>query len=281
MSWLAMTMGHIITTLRRFWIAYRIITRHYKETATPLGITHTSLEDSIVETLSASSHKIYVHWGAYESGKSRAATNAKLRLQEMGKLVVLLHGWNFIHESSAREWLSVSIIGVPEDRSQEQLSMFLPAKHQTVLIIDHTDTLLKKYSAKALVEALRELNIPTLTLFSSWERAVDMQKEECQLLAEPGLGRWNQLDLDRLYLSFPDGIREKAEPLKAELQKCALLAGSPGILHFETFKGTSPNMHRAKLIDREWKNGIRALNGEDMHGVIGRFPDKDLRFHWD
>jgi hypothetical protein len=40
-------------------------------------------------------------------------------------------------------------------------------------------------------------------------------------------------------------------------------------------------MHRARLIDAEWYNGIRALNGADMQGVTGRFPDKDGVFHWD
>jgi hypothetical protein len=40
-------------------------------------------------------------------------------------------------------------------------------------------------------------------------------------------------------------------------------------------------MHRAKLIAVEWENGIRALNGEDIQGVTGRFPDKDGTFHWD
>jgi hypothetical protein len=40
-------------------------------------------------------------------------------------------------------------------------------------------------------------------------------------------------------------------------------------------------MHRARLIAAEWENGIRALNGEDMKGVTGRFPDKNHTFHWD
>jgi hypothetical protein len=40
-------------------------------------------------------------------------------------------------------------------------------------------------------------------------------------------------------------------------------------------------MRRARLIAAEWENGIRALNGEDMQGVVGRFPDKDGVFHWD
>jgi hypothetical protein len=40
-------------------------------------------------------------------------------------------------------------------------------------------------------------------------------------------------------------------------------------------------MLRSRLIDAEWRNGIRALNGEDMNGVHGRFPDKDGKFYWE
>jgi hypothetical protein len=40
-------------------------------------------------------------------------------------------------------------------------------------------------------------------------------------------------------------------------------------------------MLRAELINTEWENGIRALSGENMQGVTGQFPDKDLRFRWE
>jgi hypothetical protein len=59
----------------------------------------------------------------------------------------------------------------------------------------------------------------------------------------------------------------------------AVLAGCPGELINDAF--SKPNMLRAKLIDAEWKNGIRALNGKDMKNVKSRFPDKNGVFHWD
>jgi len=275
-------MGQIISSIHTAWIAAGIVARHTDDRP-PQGITHL-LENTMVDTLSTFPlSRIYVHWGAYESGKSRAARNAKARLQMEDKLVMLFHGWEFKYMTSAREWLRVWM-GVPNDRAQDELSMFLPANKKTVLIIDHADDLLKRYNEKDLAEALRELNCPTLLLFGSWERAVDMLKQEgCRLLGEPGLGRWHWQDLAKLYDSFPEDIRKQADKKKDEIRRCALLSGSPGILQFETYRSAEskgPSMLRAELIDTEWENGIRALNGEDMQGITGHFPDKDLRFRW-
>lgn len=279
-------MGQIISSIHTAWIAGQIVARH-TQVGSPKGITHTRLEDTMVDTLGSSKTdpRIYVHWGAYESGKSRAASNAQFRLQEMGKLVMLVHGWDFTHLKSAREWLRVGL-GVPTDRAQDKLSMFLPGDRQAVLIIDHADLLVKKYGENDILEAVSELDIPVLMLFSSWDRALDMLTKHygCKLLGdEPGLGRWNTEDLAKLYESFPEHIKEKAKTRKWDLARCANLSGSPGILQFETYTSDprGPSMHRAELINREWINGIRALNGEDMQGVTGRFPDKDHNFHWD
>lgn len=276
-------MGHITSSIHTLWIASHIAARHTK-TGVPRGITHI-LEDTMVNTLNKSFPRIYVHWGAYESGKSRAASNAQLRLQEMGKLVMLVHGWDFTYLKCAQEWLRVSV-RVPEDRAQDRISMFLPGDKQAVLIIDHADLLVKRYGENDILEAVSELDIPVLMLFTSWERAVDMLKHYgCKLLGdEPGLGRWNSEDLAKLYDLFPKDIKNKADTRKDELHRCALLSGSPGILQFETYtSGDSrePSLHRAQLIDTEWKNGIRALNGENIQGITGRFPDKDHVFHWD
>jgi len=276
-------MGQIITSIHTAWIAAGIVARHTDDRP-PQGITHL-LENTMIDTLSTSpSSRIYVHWGAYESGKSRAARNAKAKLQMAGKLVMLFYGWEFTYMPNAREWLRVWM-GVPKDRAQDELSMFLSANKQTVLIIDHADDLLKRYNEKDLAEALRELNVPTLLLFGSWERAVDMLKQEgCRLLGEPGLGRWHWQDLAKLYDSFPEDIRKQADTKKDALRRCALLSGSPGILQFETYRcaeSRDPCMLRAELIDTEWENGIRALKGENMQGVTGQFPDKDLRFRWE
>ncbi len=104
---------------------------------------------------------------------------------------------------------------------------------------------------------------------------------QTELLGEPGLGSWTQQELDDLYETFPERTKRRVETNKPALRECARLAGSPGILVFKSHTGNKPSMHRARLIDAEWHNGIRALNGEDMQGVTGRFPDKDMVFHWD
>jgi hypothetical protein len=90
-----------------------------------------------------------------------------------------------------------------------------------------------------------------------------------------------QQELDDLYETFPERTKRKVEANNPELRECARLAGSPRILVFESHDENKPSMHRARLIDAEWHNGIRALNGEDMAGVTWRFPDKDGVFHWD
>lgn len=278
-------MSQIISSIHTTWIAAQIVARHTYE-GKPKGITH-RLEDTMIDTLGKSDPRIYVHWGAYISGKSRAASNARFRLQSMGKLVMLVHGWDFTDRKSAREWLRVCI-GVPEDRAQDKPSMFFPADKQAVLIIDHADALIKKYGENDILEAVSELDIPVLMLFSSWERAVDMLTKHygCKLLGdEPGLGRWDSKDLAKLYESFPEHIKEETKTRKWDLAICATISGSPGILEFEAYNcvgdSRGPSMHRAELINREWINGIRALNGEDMQGATGRFPDKNLTFHWD
>ena len=261
------------------WIAHQIVLRH--EHKSPWrGVQH-RLEDAIVDTLSKPGNTdIYVHWGAYESGKSRAASNAAIRLQAEGKLVMLQHGYDFTYLHDFKSWLRVAI-GIPEDRANERLDTFFPSGKQTVLIIDHCEYLVKQYGENDLVNTLYTLGIPVLLLTGSWERAIDLKKQGCLLLGEPGLGRWTQQELDHFYNTFPERLRRKVEASKPELRECALLAGSPGILEFESHEEITPNMRRARLIAAEWENGIRALNGEDMQGVVGRFPDKDGVFHWD
>jgi hypothetical protein len=58
--------------------------------------------------------------------------------------------------------------------------------------------------------------------------------------------------------------------------ECALLSSSPGLL------ATSPisKTRKARLIAAKLENVIIALNGEDLTGITGHFPDRDV-FHWD
>jgi hypothetical protein len=275
-------MGGIMSYLRTVCICNQIIYRH-----THIGQRNglqSRLEDTIVDTLSLnlSDPKLYVYWGGYMSGKSRAATNAAIRLQEKGKLAMLNHGWDFTNKSKIRDWLRMSI-GIPEDRAGEKLSSFLHTK-RAVLILDHPDFLLKQHGESGLVEGLRKLEIPVLILVNSWERAVELKKCGCELLGEPGFGRWREGELAELFTTFSPVIRDKTQALKSELHQCAVLAGAPGILFHECHFGEKciePDMHRARLMQKEWQNGMRALQGQDLGDIKGRFPDKDGIFHWD
>ena len=93
-------MGQIITHIHTALITHQIEAWH-QHAGPRRGIPH-RLEDAIVHTLSKPSPNIYVHWGAYESGKTRAASNAAIRLQAEGKLVILRHGYDFTYQLAAR-----------------------------------------------------------------------------------------------------------------------------------------------------------------------------------
>ncbi len=112
------------------------------------------------------SPEIYVHWGVYESGKSRAASNAAIRLQAGWKVVMLRHGWDFTFKVKLRDWLRFTI-GIPDDRAEDKLSMFLPRDKRTVMILDHAEYLIKHHGEKGLVDGLRELDIPVVIMVNS------------------------------------------------------------------------------------------------------------------
>ena len=121
-------MGQIITILHTAMITDGIQTRHM-HVRERRGLP-SRLEDTIVNVMrrETCAPVIYVHWGVYESGKSWAASNAAIRLQKQyGKVVVLRQGWDFTHKKTVKDWLRISI-GVPDDRAEDKISMFLPDK---------------------------------------------------------------------------------------------------------------------------------------------------------
>jgi hypothetical protein len=150
----------------------------------------------------------------------------------------------------------------------------------------HAEFLIRQYGERALVDALGELGIPVLIMVSSWERAVNLKEAGCRLLGEPGFGKWTPTELDVLWeRSRPYTGGGKAQNLEL-VRECGELSGAPGILLHELRgaefdRHSEPLLQRARLIHAEWENGRRALNGEDMQGVTGRFPDKDGVFYWD
>ena len=279
-------MGNIWTYLRTAMIANGIIYRHIHE-GERRGLP-SRLENAIVDVLKRDETcgtRMYVHWGVYESGKSWAASNAAIRLQnEHAKVVMLRHGWDFTYKTTVRDWLRVSI-GIPNDYVDAKISTFLPDTSRTVMIVDHPDFLLKHYGATSLVDSLRELEIPVLILVNSWERAVELKNSGCQLLGEPGFARWTEDELNELLKTYPEEIHAKDSATRLSLMGVGVLSGSPGIFmagyHERGEKSKITNMRRAKLMNDEWVNGILALNGEDMGDTSGRFPDKNGTFHWD
>jgi hypothetical protein len=265
-------MGQVIADINDCTITKSIFECHILKECRN-GLQH-RLEDTIFDTFINHSNVINVHWGAFESGKSRAARNAAIRLQETGKLVILLQGHDFTLQPNFYAWLQASF-KIPNDNADEKLSMFSTITNkETVLIIDQFDIILHHYSEVECIEALRQIGLPVLLLVSSWERALELTKQEgCNLLGEPGFGRWTEDELMSLFKTY------NCKNKDTHTVQVATLAGSPGILFEESFgeKGTMQPL--AKIIDAEWHNGIRALNGEDMQGITGRFPDKDGYFH--
>ena len=280
-------MGNILEDLHTAILTQGIINRQYIPQQDKRHGLPSRLEDAIVDVLSKETcggARVYVHWGVYVSGKSRAASNAAIRLQEeRGKVVMLRHGWDFTYKTKLRDWLRISI-GIPDDRAEDKLSMFfLPDNNRTVMILDHPDYLIKQHGEKGLVDGLRELETPVLILVDSWERAVELRKAGCALLGEPGFARWTEGELNDLFKTFSGGVQAKCSATRLELLGSAVMSGSPGILDAECRSGgmVKPNMLRARLMHDEWVNGMRALQGQDMGEVTGRFPDKDGTFHWD
>lgn len=278
-------MGQIASNLYTAVIMQGVINRHTIQAGSVRKGLPSRLEDAIVDVLSRETcgARVYVHWGVFESGKSRAASNAAIRLQgECGKVVMLSHGCDLMYKTKLRDWLRICI-GIPEDRAEDKLSMFLPGDNRTVMILDHPDYLIKRHGEKALVDGLRELEIPVLIMVNSWERAVELKKAGCDLLGEPGFARWTEDELNDLFKTFSPEVQAKSSATKLEFIGAAVMSGSPGILAAECRFGEmiKPNMLRARLMHNEWVNGMRALQGQDMGEITGRFPDKLGMFHWD
>jgi hypothetical protein len=286
-------MGGLLECLHVALVAHQITARHSSGLLTYPDILSKNsqhmpsrLEDTIVGTFSRTHSKtqIFVHWGPYESGKSRAAKVAAARLlQFSGKTVMLLQGYRRPDLTTLRKWLRWEI-GMPPDRPADKLSVFLPGDKQALVILDHADMVLSKHGASDTYNSLQELEVPVLVLVSSWEHALDLKKLGAQVLGTPGFARWTKDELAQLYHTLPDSNKKKRElNITDNFMECATLAGCPGILINDAYEGVvrGPNMLRTRLIDAEWRNGIRALNGEDMQGVTGRFPDKKGVFHWD
>lgn len=239
------------------------------------------LEGELVQTLSQA-EGVYVHWGVCGSGKNRATEQAALKLQNVhGRTVILLSGLDLVLRPN--DWLKFLKfrIGLPED---EPMSTYLT--YPTTLIITHFDYVLKT-NPKTL-EDLKELKgecvgccFNALLVMESWENAMTLK--DVPALASPC--RWTREELDGLFASLPAAIQDRWSPQQYDaVLSHAVLAGTPAFLIdvLEENRGVPRiGLWRAALLDLEWQMGTRALKDESLPWDAGRFPDKNMRYHWE
>ena len=276
-----------------WFISRQITAKHSLPGQKVFGYRH-PVEGAIIEALN-SAGVVSVYWGVWESGKSRAARNVALRFQEVGRLAILLDGYDFScddDQNDVRVWLRRSI-GVPDN--EQDVSKYFA--QPTSIIIDHFDrvtTTMHKYAD--LMEALEELNTGVLLIVSSWERAVELRTQGCRMIGSSAdVGRWKEDELRILFASLPPEIQEKwtcdDEGKKNELLRLSALSGTPGFLTFSAYENRCGN-REATILDEEWRKGINALEGTvvvvgDDSDVGRRFPDHDDDtdgggvLHWD
>jgi hypothetical protein len=260
------------------------VTTHHLIPAAKEGLYHPA-EDAIFSALAKGGNDVSVYWGVYESGKATAVRNAGLKLQQMDRLCVLLHGYDLTFPTDFASTLRMRI-GIPKD---ERASLSTYITRPTSVVIDHFD-LLGMLVDKAITP-IRELNTPTVLVVSSWERARELRdKYGCKLVEPVGVGRWTRDQLETLFQTLPPSVKDMWEGLdKEELMQLSVTAGAAGYLTFVADKEKHrSNTRRAEILAAEWRNGVRALGGGGEEGVdggggcaVGRFPDRDGVFHWD
>lgn len=239
---------YILTAIR----SYRISARHAlidKKT----GYYNHPVENTLYTALKTGSG-VFVHWGVYESGKTTTARSAGLRLQAEGRLVILLHGYDYLDKTkTVRSWLRQRI-GVPEG---EEISAYL--NRPTIIIVSHYDILMLKYNTDS-IEAFSDLGCTVLLVVSSWERAQELRNNGCKLVGSAGCGRWTDAQLRAVFPTLSKSMQEKwTGEGRDSLLRLSILSGAVGYLTESA--QSNPCERRAELLDAEWHNGIQALEG--------------------
>jgi hypothetical protein len=242
-----------------------------------------TLEGTLFDALNHSKAGIFVHWGAYESGKSTAVKGAAMRLQEESdRSVIFLQGYYFPWIKSIREWMRKSI-GIPDFGLAQPMSDFF--RKPTSIVIDHCDLLLREERMDEILKAVHELSTESastqkfnvLLMVTSWERAIQLRDNGCNIVGSPS--RWSRDELTQLFYTLPASVRDKwKDQDKNELLDLATLAGTPGFLTY-VVSGGDASPERASILDMEWRKGTMALEGNSLPGDEGRFPDKNSIFH--
>jgi hypothetical protein len=258
--------------LRVWWISSQLHARH----SLP-GVSvhvHHPLETLMLQALQSPIPKVWVHWGAFESGKTTAARNTA---SASNRTILHLYAYHVPWVMPLREWLVQHELGL---RDTDTPSHFIKG-----VILDECDCLLYpnhvERTEDKLVAAARSLGVNILLIVSSWENAVALRQHGAELLGEPGCGRWTPEQLLRVASTATAFEEHEENDLAKRLCICELAQTPSGLL--DKFKvHTWPfEEKRARLVAREWDNGIRALTTGDTSGAEGSFPDKRGTFHWD
>jgi len=263
-----MVLGPLMTFIRTAIVSYQLNMHHRLQA--PASLYSHPMETLMMNALRKPG--LYVHWGVYMSGKSRAALNAGLRLQQQeGHLVILLHGFDFPdYKDDMRSWLWHSI-RLPRN-AKHPISKYL--QHQAAcIIIDHAEWCIRiPQKRDDLLQALRETGLGVLLIVSSWEHAVELRDAGCKLLGPADCGRWQAEHLEELQQKLGKAPNKEA-------MRLSILSGTPLYMIYEDEHDGKRDARRALLQDAEWCKGVLALE----QGVVlepGTFPDKTGIFHW-
>lgn len=228
------------------------------------------LHNLVYDRLHAAPSGVFLHWGAYESGKSTAVRVAAQRLQDT-RVVYRLHGFDVTSDETVEHWL--------RERLALRLSDAFAAAFQRTpgtLIFDHADTLFRVpdflHTLRALAgESKRSQRFNVLVVLASYERARDLLRDlhGAELLGEPACGRWTRAQLRPIW----EGRASEAVLDLAET------AGTPAFLLLALRGSEWASPARAEALEYEWRNAALALGGA-REFAPGRFPDRDAVFHF-
>ena len=101
------------------------------------------------------------------------------------------------------------------------------------------------------------------------------------LLRSPAI--WTKDQLEALYATFPDSVKDRVGERKHYLMRLSSLSGTPGVFTLgDVCDPGGPK--RATMLELEWHRGMKALYGQTQmdlapHVVEGRFPDRNGIYH--
>ena len=282
-----------VSTIQIAWVAGQISARHRLKPPPTLAFHH-PLVETLVNELNGSVG-VFVHWGVYESGKSTAVREAAWRLQENAmNQVIKLQSFDFHVNQPIQQELR-RLIGVPADMSDKPISEFF-IQPDTTLVIDHADQLMRDKDRRGdeMLEMVRGLikeseatqKFNVLLVVTSWERAKELVDAGCKLVPGDAPARWTREQIETLFATASEQVREKVGERKDKFLRLTTLSGTPGFLTYEAFNEKYDSRHAA-MHDIEWCKGIKALYNTQQETpewwpdtpAEGRFPDRNGIYH--